>query len=223
MTDAMSQCSSKRKKRWYHHPNTHLISTYTLIVYFAMYRLILKLSSSWPSSSGNLPRCCFILCAVFHVLSTTSPTRPMAWQSELIILIAPISCNTSSAAIVSARIRLSANATSSGIVFDKWWHTINMSMCSSSVLAVKGRVGLVEEGNTLGSEHTLITKHKRVNQVKHHSRQILARLTIRGMSAASTLTMVSVNSSPLESANSRFNKASFVQCIRMNSSLFSIV
>lgn len=38
-------------------------------------------------------------------------------------------------------------------------------MCSSSVLAVKGRVGLVEEGRTLGSEHTLMTTQDRHGQL----------------------------------------------------------
>lgn len=49
------------------------------------------------------------------VTSQTSPTRPIACESEAIILMAPISCKMSSAAIVSARIRDSANATSSGM------------------------------------------------------------------------------------------------------------
>jgi hypothetical protein len=44
----------------------------------------------------------------------TSPIRPMAWESELIIEMAPRSCSTSSAAMVVGRIRLSANARSSG-------------------------------------------------------------------------------------------------------------
>ena len=41
----------------------------------------------------------------------TSPMRPIACESELIMLIAPMSCRISSAA--PARMRLSANATSS--------------------------------------------------------------------------------------------------------------
>ena len=44
-----------------------------------------------------------------------SPARPIAWLSEPIIEIAPRSCSTSSAAIVVARIRDSANARSSGM------------------------------------------------------------------------------------------------------------
>jgi len=58
----------------------------------------------------------------------------------------------SSAAIVSLRMRESANATSSGIDGSRWWHTINMSMCSASVLTVYGRVGVVDDGRTYGSE-----------------------------------------------------------------------
>ena len=45
----------------------------------------------------------------------TSPTRPMACESELIIENTPMSCRTSSAAIVSGRMRESAKATSSGM------------------------------------------------------------------------------------------------------------
>lgn len=84
------------------------------IVYFATYRRIRKLSSPCPSSSASAPRCCFILSAVCHVRVITSPTRPIACESDEIIEIAPKSCRISSAAIVSPRIRDSANATSSG-------------------------------------------------------------------------------------------------------------
>ena len=66
----------------------------------------------------------------------TSPTRPIAWLSELIMLIAPMSWRMSSAAMVSRRMRLSAKATSSGMFGSRWWHTISMSKCSSSVLDV---------------------------------------------------------------------------------------
>lgn len=50
--------------------------------------------------------------------------RPIACESEDIILMAPISCKMSSAAIVSARIRDSAKATSSLISLSRWWQTI---------------------------------------------------------------------------------------------------
>ncbi|COW30413.1 Uncharacterised protein [Mycobacterium tuberculosis] len=88
--------------------------------------------------------------------STTSPTRPIAWESLPIIEIAPISCNTSSAAMVDGRIRLSANARSSGIRGLRWWHTISMSRCSSRVFTVCGRVGLVELGSTFGCAATVM-------------------------------------------------------------------
>ncbi len=81
---------------------------------------------------------------------TTSPIRPMACASELIIEIAPRSCSTSSAAIVVGRMRLSAKARSSGTDRFRWWHTSTMSRCSSSVFTVCGRVGLVDEGRMLG-------------------------------------------------------------------------
>ena len=48
-----------------------------------------------------------------------SPIRPIACESELIMLMMPRSWKTSSAPIVSARIRLSANATSSGMLRDR--------------------------------------------------------------------------------------------------------
>ena len=50
------------------------------------------------------------------------------------------------------RMRLSANARSSGTAGLRWWHTINMSTCSASVFTVWGRVGLVDDGNTFGSD-----------------------------------------------------------------------
>jgi hypothetical protein len=56
-----------------------------------------------------------ILLAVRQVRLTTSPTLPIACESELIIEMAPLSWSTSSAATVSARIRDSANERSSGM------------------------------------------------------------------------------------------------------------
>ena len=44
-----------------------------------------------------------------------SPIRPMAWESEPIIEIAPRSCRTSLAAMVEGRMREEAKARSSGI------------------------------------------------------------------------------------------------------------
>ena len=86
----------------------------------------------------------------------TSAMRPMACESEDSMLIAPRSWSTSSAAIVSARIRDSAKARSSGILGLRWWHTMSMSRCSSMVLTVNGMVGLVEDGRQLGSPQTLM-------------------------------------------------------------------
>ena len=82
----------------------------------------------------------------------TSPMRPIAWESEPIIEIAPMSWRTSSAAIVDGRMRLSANARSSGTAGLRWWQTISMSRCSSTVLTVCGRVGFVDDGSTLGCD-----------------------------------------------------------------------
>ena len=61
----------------------------------------------------------------------------------------------SSAAMVSRRMRLSAKAMSSGMLASRWWHTMSMSRCSSSVLTVKGRVGLVEDGSTFSQARHL--------------------------------------------------------------------
>ena len=89
------------------------------------------------------PRRRFITCAVCQVRMTTSPMRPIAWESEPIIEIAPRSWRTSSAAMVDGRMRLSANARSSGTAGLRWWQTISMSRCSSTrVDGVRaGRVG----------------------------------------------------------------------------------
>ena len=54
--------------------------------------------------------------AVCQVRVITSPTRPIAWLSLEMMLIAPRSWRMSSAAIVSPRMRLSAKATSSGML-----------------------------------------------------------------------------------------------------------
>ncbi|PQM44402.1 hypothetical protein C1Y40_05436 [Mycobacterium talmoniae] len=112
---------------------------------------------SWPDGSpGSAPRRRFITCAVCQVRSTTSPTRPIACESLPIIEIAPKSCSRSSAAMVDGRIRLSANAKSSGTAGLRWWQTINMSRCSARVLTVCGRVGLVELGSTFGCAATVM-------------------------------------------------------------------
>ena len=68
---------------------------------------------------ASRPRWRLILSAVCHVRQMTSPTRPIAWLSLDIMLIAPRSCRTSSAAIVSPRMRLSANATSSAMFLSR--------------------------------------------------------------------------------------------------------
>ena len=80
----------------------------------------------------------------------------MAWESDPIIEIAPMSWRMSSAAMVDGRIRLSANARSSGTDGFRWWHTMSMSRCSSTVLTVCGRVGFVDDGSTLGNDATVM-------------------------------------------------------------------
>ena len=115
------------------------------MVSFERYLFKRRLSFS-PASSVKRPDIFFILSAVCHALMLTSPTLPIAWLSEEYMLRAPISCSTSSAAIVSPLILDSANATSSLTEGFRWWQTIIMSRCSSRVLTVNGLVGVVEEG-----------------------------------------------------------------------------
>ena len=79
-----------------------------LIVTLATYRSTRKLSLP-GASSGSAPRAAFIASAVWIARSQFSPTRPIACESLEIIEITPMSCSTFSAAIVSARTRLSAN------------------------------------------------------------------------------------------------------------------
>jgi hypothetical protein len=118
--------------------------------------------SAWPArcrpapSPGNAPRRAFITCAVCHVRMTTSPTRPMACESEPIIEIAPRSCRTSSAAIVDGRMRLSANARSSGTDGLRWWQTMSMSRCSSPCSPCAAASGWSSDGSTLGHRHTVM-------------------------------------------------------------------
>ena len=76
--------------------------------------------------------------------------RPIACESLPIIEIAPMSCRTLSATIVSARTRLSAKATSEGILGLRLWQTMIMSNSSATELTPQGSVGLVELGSTLG-------------------------------------------------------------------------
>ena len=78
-------------------------------------RALSCVDGSAKPASDNDPRCTRILCAVCQVRVMTSPTRPIACESELIIEKAPMSCRMSSAAMVSLRIRLSANAMSSAM------------------------------------------------------------------------------------------------------------
>ena len=87
---------------------------------------------------------------------TTSPMRPIAWLSEPMIEIAPMSWRMSSAAIVDGRMRLSANARSSATAGLRWWQTISMSRCSATVLTVCGRVGFVDDGSTLACDATVM-------------------------------------------------------------------
>ena len=87
----------------------------------------------------------------------------------------------SSAAMVSRRMRLSAKARSSGILGSRWWQTISISRCSSTVFIVKGRVGLVDDGQDIGLAADLDD--------------------IRRVAAAGAFSMEGVNGAPLEGGN----------------------
>ena len=129
----------------------------------------------------------------------TSPTRPIAWLSLDIMLIAPRSCRMSSAAMVSPRMRLSAKATSSGMFVSRWWQTISMSRCSSSVLTVYGRVGLVELGQ--------------------HVRLAADADDVRRVAAARALGVVGVDRPALERGDRVVDEARLVQRVGVDRDL----
>jgi len=83
-----------------------------VLAYIAFYPEIIVTGCGILRQEGRV--CFFILSAVCQVRVITSATRPMACESELIMLNTPMSCRISSAAMVSGRMRESANATSSG-------------------------------------------------------------------------------------------------------------
>ena len=105
----------------------------------------------------------------------------------------------SSAAIVSRRMRDSANATSSAMPGSRWWQTISMSRCSSTVLTVYGRVGLVDDGSTL-----------------RHA----ARLDDVGrVPAAGALGVIGVDRAPLERRQRVLDEARLVERVGVNRDL----
>lgn len=110
---------TEQKRNADHSDDRSLEATHGLMVYFAIYLFTLSLSlpSSSPSSG---PLTSLIFAAVLHVLAITSPILPIACESDEIMEIAPVSWRTSSAATVSARIRESAKAISSGIDLSRW-------------------------------------------------------------------------------------------------------
>ena len=133
----------------------------------------------------------------------TSPTRPMAWLSDDIIESAPRSWRMSSAAMVSLRMRLSAKARSSGIDGSRWWHTISMSRCSSIVLPVKGRVGLVEDGSTFLQARDLDD--------------------VRRMAAAGAFGVEGVDGAALERLDRVLDEAGFVERVGVDHHLHVVI
>jgi len=77
----------------------------------------------------------------------TSPMRPIAWESEDIMLMAPRSCNTSSAAIVSARdARFGEREVLRNLRIQVMTHHQHVQMLVH-VFTVNGIVGLVDDGS----------------------------------------------------------------------------
>ena len=98
-----------------------------LIVYLARYWRIRGLSCS-----GRSARIRFIWCASCQVRRITSPIRPIPWESELMMLIAPRSCSTLSARIVESRTRSAIIARSLGTRGFMPWTDHIMAWCSAT-------------------------------------------------------------------------------------------
>ncbi len=111
------------------------------MVYLAMWRRTVVVGDSYQTGHLPVPRERLITCAVCQVRSTTSPTRPIAWESLPIIEIAPISCNTSSAAIGRSdpAYRQTRGLRDPGVEVVAHHQHVEMS---SRVFTVCGRVGL---------------------------------------------------------------------------------
>ena len=157
----------------------------------------LSLSPRSPAQRGRARRASCARSARCGVI--TSPTRPIAWLSLDIMLIAPRSCSTSSAAIVSPRMRLSANATSSGMFLSRWWQTISMSRCSSSVLTVYGP--------------------RRVGRARQHVRLAAHLDDVGRVAAAGALGVVGVNRPALERRDRVVDVARLVQRVGVDRDL----
>ena len=106
---------------------------------------------SWPapSSAGQEPRC-FIWAASCQVRAIVSPMRPMPCESESMTEMAPRSCRTSSAAIVSRPDARLGERDVFGHARVQVMAAMTMSRCSSNVFRVYGLVGFVEDGQAVG-------------------------------------------------------------------------
>ena len=110
-----------------------------------------KLSLRSESSPAGGPKRTLLTAASWNARCALSAARPTPWLSEPIIEIAPMSCSTSSARIVSARARPWMKAMSVGTALLRLWHVISMSISSSYVFSEKGFVGFVELGRMFAS------------------------------------------------------------------------
>ena len=98
-----------------------------------------------------MARHAFIASASWNVRRTVSPMRPMPWESEFTMLIAPRSCSGPSAAIVASWMRSRAAATSSGESIEPPCTSTIMARCSAAVWVPYGTVGVVDEQTMFGS------------------------------------------------------------------------
>ena len=133
----------------------------------------------------------------------TSPIRPMACESDDIMLIAPRSWRTSSAAMVSARMRDSAKARSSGID-----GTQMMADHEHVQMLIQGVHG---EG------------HRRIGRRRQAVRFAANRDNVRSMAATGAFGMIGVDGSAFKGADRILHKASFVKRIGVNRHLYVVL
>ena len=149
------------------------------------------------------PRCFFILSAVCQVRMMTSPSRPMAWQSDDIIESAPRSCRMSSAAMVSLRMRLSAKARSSAIDgIEMMAHHQHVEMLVDGVAGERPR---------------------RIGRGRQHVLQAGDLDDVRRVAAAGALGVEGVDGAALERRDGVLDEAEFVERVGMDHHLDVVI
>ena len=143
------------------------------------------------SPPAERPRALFMQSAVWMARSQFSPTRPIACESLPMIEMTPMSWSTFSAAIVSARTRLSANATSDG--------TFGIEVVTDH--------DHVEE---LGLRVDAVGQ-RRVGRAREHVELAGDLQDVGGVAAARALAVVRVDRASLEGRDRVFDEARLVQ------------